>query len=196
MRACLICTGGSRVVEFCSTAAFQPLPGLGVYAATKAFLQSYTKTLHYELRPGIHVTAVSLLGSQGYGVHPFGQGGKARAVPSLSLASRSRSVVTLSRAASAELWVATPPGIVQDFPSRGGKGDPPRAAGPADGAVSAGYNRRQHPKANKQHIKRSPEKTGLRLFSLPKEMSKKVLTFQNRFDKIKMSKVFYILKFD
>ena len=45
-------TRGSRVLELCSTAAFQPMPGLGVYAATKAFLQSYTKTLHYELLPG------------------------------------------------------------------------------------------------------------------------------------------------
>ena len=44
-------TRGSRVLELCSTAAFQPMPGLGVYAATKAFLQSYTKTLHYELLP-------------------------------------------------------------------------------------------------------------------------------------------------
>ena len=53
-------TRGSRVLELCSTAAFQPMPGLGVYAATKAFLQSYTKTLHYEPSSprGIHVTAV------------------------------------------------------------------------------------------------------------------------------------------
>ena len=50
---------GSRVLEICSTAAFQPMPYLNVYAATKAFLQSYTKTLHYELLlTGIHVTAV------------------------------------------------------------------------------------------------------------------------------------------
>lgn len=50
---------GSRVLEICSTAAFQPMPHLNVYAATKAFLQSYTKTLHYELlSTGIHVTAV------------------------------------------------------------------------------------------------------------------------------------------
>lgn len=50
---------GSRVLEICSTAAFQPMPGLNVYAATKAFLQSYTKALHHELlSSGIHVTAV------------------------------------------------------------------------------------------------------------------------------------------
>ena len=50
---------GSQVLEICSTAGFQPIPGLNVYAATKAFLLSYTQTLHYELSPaGIHVTAV------------------------------------------------------------------------------------------------------------------------------------------
>ena len=50
---------GGRILEICSTAAFQPMPYLNIYAATKAFLQSYTKTLHYELlSTGIHVTAV------------------------------------------------------------------------------------------------------------------------------------------
>jgi len=50
---------GSRVLEICSTAAFQPLTGLGVYAATKAFLLSYSRSLRFELRPrGITVTAV------------------------------------------------------------------------------------------------------------------------------------------
>ncbi|MFR3969831.1 MAG: SDR family NAD(P)-dependent oxidoreductase, partial [Evtepia sp.] len=33
-------TKGSRILEICSTASFQPLPGLGVYAATKAFLSA------------------------------------------------------------------------------------------------------------------------------------------------------------
>lgn len=42
---------GSQVLEICSTAGFQPIPGLNVYAATKAFLLSYTQTLHYELSP-------------------------------------------------------------------------------------------------------------------------------------------------
>ncbi|MDD6319977.1 MAG: SDR family NAD(P)-dependent oxidoreductase [Oscillospiraceae bacterium] len=50
---------GSRVLEICSTVGFQPMPGLNVYAATKAFLLSYTQSLHYELKPaGIKVTAV------------------------------------------------------------------------------------------------------------------------------------------
>lgn len=50
---------GSRVLEVCSCAGFQPLPGLNVYAATKAFLLSYTRALAYELKGrGVKVTAV------------------------------------------------------------------------------------------------------------------------------------------
>lgn len=50
---------GSHVLEICSTAAFQPLGGLGVYAASKSFLLSYSRSLHYEVRTkGIVVTAV------------------------------------------------------------------------------------------------------------------------------------------
>lgn len=104
---------GSRVLELCSTAAFQPMPGLGVYAATKAFLQSYTKTLHYELLPrGIHVTAVCPYWVKDTEFIPLAQDGKPGQFRHFPLASRSRSVVSLSLAASAlNLWVATP-GIV------------------------------------------------------------------------------------
>ena len=50
---------GSRVLEIASIAAFQPVPYLGVYAATKAFVLSYARSLGRELRPrGIAVTAV------------------------------------------------------------------------------------------------------------------------------------------
>lgn len=50
---------GSRILEICSTAGFQPLPGLGVYAASKAFLLRYSRALRWELFPrGIHTTAV------------------------------------------------------------------------------------------------------------------------------------------
>lgn len=49
----------SHILEICSTAAFMPLNDLGVYAATKSFLLSYSRSLHAELRPkGIIVTAV------------------------------------------------------------------------------------------------------------------------------------------
>jgi len=50
---------GSHILEICSSAAFQPLPGLNVYAASKAFLLRYSRALRWELRgKGIWVTAV------------------------------------------------------------------------------------------------------------------------------------------
>ena len=49
----------SRILQICSTAAFQPFPELNVYAATKAFLYRYSRALRWELRgKGICVTAV------------------------------------------------------------------------------------------------------------------------------------------
>ncbi len=55
---------GSRVLEICSSAAFQPLPGFNVYAATKAFLLRYSRALRWEAAPrGIRVTAVCPGGS-------------------------------------------------------------------------------------------------------------------------------------
>lgn len=104
---------GSRVLELCSTAAFQPMPGLNVYAATKAFLQSYTKTLHYECLPkGIHVTAVCPYWVKDTEFIPLAQEGNPGQFRHFPLASRSGSVVKLSLAASRlNLWVVTP-GIV------------------------------------------------------------------------------------
>ena len=50
---------GSRVLEISSVSAFCPVPGVNVYAATKAFLESFAKGLRREWRrDGIHVTAV------------------------------------------------------------------------------------------------------------------------------------------
>ncbi len=50
---------GSRILQVASTASFAPLPGLGVYAASKVFVRSYTRSLRFELRGrGIFVTAV------------------------------------------------------------------------------------------------------------------------------------------
>ncbi len=50
---------GSHILEICSSSAFQPLPGLNVYAASKAFLLRYARGLRWELRgTGIRVTAV------------------------------------------------------------------------------------------------------------------------------------------
>lgn len=50
---------GSRVLEIASCAGFQPLPGMNLYAATKAFLLRYTQALRRELRSReVLVTAV------------------------------------------------------------------------------------------------------------------------------------------
>ena len=50
---------GACILEICSSAAFQPLPGFNVYAATKAFLLRYSRALRWEVAPrGIKVTAV------------------------------------------------------------------------------------------------------------------------------------------
>lgn len=50
---------GSRVIELVSSSAFAPQPGFGVYAATKAYGLSFSRTLSAELsRRKITVTAV------------------------------------------------------------------------------------------------------------------------------------------
>lgn len=50
---------GARILEICSTAAFQPLPYMNIYAASKAFLYRYSLSLGRELAgTGICVTAV------------------------------------------------------------------------------------------------------------------------------------------
>ena len=48
-----------RVLNVASVAAFQPVPSLAVYAATKAFVLSLTESLAEELKPhGVSVTAL------------------------------------------------------------------------------------------------------------------------------------------
>lgn len=50
---------GDRILEICSTAAFQPLQHINIYASTKSFLYNYTRALRMELLPRkIVVTAV------------------------------------------------------------------------------------------------------------------------------------------
>ncbi|MCK9171675.1 MAG: SDR family NAD(P)-dependent oxidoreductase, partial [Treponema sp.] len=50
---------GGRIIQAASASAFQPVQQLAVYAATKAFLVSWSRALRWELLPrGIHVTAV------------------------------------------------------------------------------------------------------------------------------------------
>lgn len=50
---------GDHIVNVCSTAAFQPMQRLNIYASTKAYLLRYTRALRMELLPEkIMVTAV------------------------------------------------------------------------------------------------------------------------------------------
>ncbi len=50
---------GGHIVNIASVAAFQPIPYINVYAATKAFVLSFCRGLNRELKPqGITVTAV------------------------------------------------------------------------------------------------------------------------------------------
>ena len=50
---------GARIIQFASAAAFLPQPGFAVYAATKAYVLSYSYALSEELKHrGIRVTAV------------------------------------------------------------------------------------------------------------------------------------------
>lgn len=60
---CLVCVPfmeeGGKIINIASQASFQPLPYLNIYAATKAFLRSYTRALNRELKSqGITATAV------------------------------------------------------------------------------------------------------------------------------------------
>ena len=50
---------GSRIIQMASAAAFSPQPSFAVYAATKAYVLSFSRSLGAELKSrGIHVTAV------------------------------------------------------------------------------------------------------------------------------------------
>lgn len=86
---------GSHILEICSTAAFQPLGGLGVYAASKSFLFSYSRSLHFEVRGrGVYVTAVCPYWVRDTEFIPVARETKnASAVKHFPFASKSRHVV-------------------------------------------------------------------------------------------------------
>ena len=55
----MIDRGRGSVINIASTAAFQPLPGSAVYAASKSFVLSFSEAIRTELRgTGVTVTAV------------------------------------------------------------------------------------------------------------------------------------------
>ncbi len=50
---------GSDIIQIASVAAYQPIPYIGVYGATKAYVLSFSRALNREVRgKGIHVMAV------------------------------------------------------------------------------------------------------------------------------------------
>ncbi|MBU2669904.1 SDR family oxidoreductase [Actinoplanes bogorensis] len=56
----MVARGRGTVVNVASTAAYQPVPHLAVYAATKAFVLSFTEALHAEVKAsGVRVLAIS-----------------------------------------------------------------------------------------------------------------------------------------
>ena len=51
--------GAGAVLNVASTAAFQPLPGFATYAASKAFVHSFSEAVHSELSgTGVSVTSL------------------------------------------------------------------------------------------------------------------------------------------
>ena len=63
MGTCLTCLpfmeNGSKIINIASVAAFQPIPYINVYAATKAFVLYFSRALNSEVKSrGITVTAV------------------------------------------------------------------------------------------------------------------------------------------
>lgn len=90
------CSKGSRILEICSCAAFQPLQGVGVYAASKSFLYSYSRSLRWEMLPrGVIVTAVCPYWVKDTAFIPTARGERnSRAVRHFPLAQHTHTVVT------------------------------------------------------------------------------------------------------
>lgn len=55
----MIARKSGAVVNIASTASYQPVPGMAVYAATKAFVRSFTEAVWGEVPAGVKVFAVS-----------------------------------------------------------------------------------------------------------------------------------------
>lgn len=89
---------GARVLEICSSSAYQPLPHLNVYAASKAFVLRYSRALWWEvLGRGIHVTAACpywIKDTEFIGKTK--EGANSAAVRRFPLASKPRSVASLA----------------------------------------------------------------------------------------------------
>lgn len=104
---------GSSILNIGSVAGFTPLPHFSIYSATKAFVETYTKALHYELKDsGIRITCVCpywIKDTEFTAKAKDTEDGSYNAYP---LASVSKCVVNQSlRDNALNLWVSTP-GIV------------------------------------------------------------------------------------
>ncbi|MDN5861141.1 MAG: SDR family oxidoreductase [Pseudonocardia sp.] len=55
----MVAAGSGAVLNVASIAGYQPIPGMAVYAATKAFVQTFSESVHEELRgTGVSCTVV------------------------------------------------------------------------------------------------------------------------------------------
>ena len=71
----MVSDGAGAILNVASTAAFQPLPGFATYAASKAFVQSFSEAVHAELGgTGVSVTCLC----PGFTHTEFGQAAGAR----------------------------------------------------------------------------------------------------------------------
>lgn len=93
---------GARILQISSTSAFQPLQGVGVYAASKAFVLRYSRALRWELfGRGIKVSAVCpywIKDTELIGIAQ--ENASSQAVRHFPLASKARSVARFS------LWMS------------------------------------------------------------------------------------------
>lgn len=105
---------GGRVLEICSTAAFQPLQFLSIYAATKSFLYRYSRALRLELLPrGIRVTAVCPYWIKDTEfIATAKKTGNSSYIRNFPLASRTRSVAAIALNDSRLGFAVSTPGIV------------------------------------------------------------------------------------
>ena len=104
---------GDHIIEICSTAAFQPLQHMNIYAASKSFLYNYTRALRLELLPRkIVVTAVCpwwIKDTEFIGVARDGNSASAAAIKGFPLSARKEKIVRRALLASRiGLAVVTP----------------------------------------------------------------------------------------
>ena len=98
----MVARGRGAIINLASLAAFQPLPGAATYAASKAFVLSFSEAIRTELRgSGVTVTAVCPGPVKTEFTEAAGMGGVEDETPDLIWHRPRRSRATLSRAPSA-----------------------------------------------------------------------------------------------